>query len=83
MYNVNIIYSASLDKYYVGYTHDIIKRVNQHNLGISTYTSKPNDWVVLYTESYTTRIDASTREKIIKKKKSRVYIKWLIEQQNK
>ena len=75
---VYIIYSSKLDKYYVGHTHDLLIRVEQHNSGISTFTSKANDWVLKYSEPFHSREDAFKREIQIKKKKSRKYIEWLI-----
>ncbi|MBX2907866.1 MAG: GIY-YIG nuclease family protein [Taibaiella sp.] len=77
-YTVYIIYSPLLDKYYTGHTEDIKKRMNEHNSGMSTFTSKTNDWVVKYFESFPTREAAMKREKEIKNKKSRKYIEWLI-----
>jgi putative endonuclease len=75
---VYIIYSAKLSKYYVGYTADIPLRLTQHNTGISTFTAKASDWILKYTEEYNTREVAHQRELEIKRKKSRVYIEWLI-----
>ena len=75
---VYIIFSASLDKYYVGYTSDLEKRLLEHNDGISVYTSKTSDWSLKYSEPYLTRDLAMKREKEIKKKKSRKYVEWLI-----
>jgi putative endonuclease len=74
---VYIIYSPSLDKYYIGYTSDIEKRLQEHNSGISSFTAKANDWVLKYKEEFPDRISAITREKEIKTKKSRKYIEWL------
>ncbi|MBS1774509.1 MAG: GIY-YIG nuclease family protein [Bacteroidetes bacterium] len=73
-----IIYSKKLDRFYVGYTDDIVVRLSQHNNGISTYTSKASDWELMYKEDFTDRESASLREKFIKSKKSRKYIEWLI-----
>jgi len=78
MYFVYIIYSAKLDRYYVGYSENIEIRVEQHNHGISDYTSKAQDWIVRYTEPYKERTDAHKKELEIKRKKSRKYIEWLI-----
>src|SRR5690606_37152636 len=75
---VYIIYSSKLDKYYVGHTHDLLIRVEQHNSGISTFTSIANDWVLKYSEPFHSREDAYKREIQMKKKKSRKYIEWLI-----
>jgi putative endonuclease len=75
---VYIIYSCSLDKYYVGYTTDLEKRLAEHNNGISTFTSKASDWELKLSEPYPSREQAIQKEKQIKKKKSRKYIEWLI-----
>jgi putative endonuclease len=40
MFYLYIIYSAKLDRYYVGYTADIEVRIVQHNSGLSSFTSK-------------------------------------------
>jgi putative endonuclease len=77
-YYVYIIYSGKLDKYYVGYSEDILTRLEQHNGGVSAFTSKANDWRIEYSESFETRQQAHWREKEIKSKKSRKYIEWLI-----
>ena len=44
MFYVYIIYSLELNRYYVGYTSDVIKRLAEHNTGISTFTAKAGDW---------------------------------------
>jgi len=75
---VYIIYSTSLDKYYIGYTSNLEKRLLEHNGGISDYTSKASDWLLKYSESFPSRELAMKREKEIKKKKSRKYLEWLI-----
>jgi putative endonuclease len=78
MYSVYIIYSEKLDRYYVGYTVDIEVRLQQHNSGISDFTSAADDWILKLTEQFATRNEAMDRERAIKKKKSRKYIEWLI-----
>ena len=75
---VYIIYSRSIDRYYVGYTIDLEKRLVEHNSGISSFTSKASDWTLKYSESYPDRESVMIREKEIKNKKSRKYIEWLI-----
>jgi putative endonuclease len=75
---VYIIYSATIDKFYIGYTTDLQKRHEAHNSGISTFTSKAKDWKLKYSEKYETRELAMKREREIKSKKSRKYIEWLI-----
>ena len=77
-YTTYIIYSPILNKYYIGYTENLEVRLEQHNTGISTFTSKANDWRLVYSEQFPTRELAKAREMEIKKKKSRKYIEWLI-----
>lgn len=78
MYSCYILYSCLLDRYYVGHTEDIATRLLQHNNGESNYTSKAKDWELVYEETFSSRTEAHTREREIKKKKSRKYIEWLI-----
>ena len=77
-FTLYIIYSRQIDKYYIGYTSDLEKRMKEHGSGISTYTSKATDWILKYTELFPERGQAMAREKEIKKKKSRSYIEWLV-----
>jgi putative endonuclease len=75
MYFVYILYSTSIDKFYIGQTQDVNNRLREHveykNLGA-------NDWIIKHTEQYNTRSEAMKRETEIKKKKRRSYIEWLI-----
>jgi len=75
---VYIIYSISVDKFYIGYTSDLEKRLSEHNRSISAYTSKASDWSLKYSEPCSSRELAMKREKEIKRKKSRTYIESLI-----
>ncbi|XZF13334.1 GIY-YIG nuclease family protein [Chitinophagaceae bacterium MMS25-I14] len=76
-YYCYIIYSKTRDKYYIGYTEDVDKRITQHNDGISTFTAIAQDWELVYKEMFSTREKAFKREQEIKRKKSRKYIEWL------
>jgi putative endonuclease len=78
MFYLYIIYSFKLDRFYVGHTSDLQQRILHHNSAFSKYTSKANDWVLKYSESFNSREEASKREREIKNKKSRKYIEWLI-----
>ena len=75
---VYIIYSSSLDQYYIGHSENLQDRLFRHNNSGSKATKKINDWKFVYTETYTTKAEAVKRELEIKKKKSRKYIQWLI-----
>jgi putative endonuclease len=75
---VYILYSSSLDSFYVGHTANLEDRLYRHNNSGSKSTKIAKDWRVVYTEQYLTRSEANLRELEIKKKKSRKYIESLI-----
>ncbi|MBM3415426.1 MAG: GIY-YIG nuclease family protein [Bacteroidetes bacterium] len=77
-FTVYIIYSASADEYYIGYTENLEERLYRHNNSGSKATKKANDWRVVYTETFELKSAVVIREYEIKKKKSRKYIEWLI-----
>jgi putative endonuclease len=82
MYTVYIIYSAKLDRFYTGYSESIEKRLQEHKSGLSSFTSKADDWILKYQHNYPSRQEAHKAELLIKSKKSRKYIEWLISMQD-
>ncbi|HTF05557.1 MAG TPA: GIY-YIG nuclease family protein [Bacteroidia bacterium] len=75
---VYILYSKSKDKYYTGQTQNLSERLTFHESGMSPYTSSAQDWMLVYSEEFSTRSEAIKRENEIKRKKSRKYIEWMI-----
>ncbi len=78
MFTVYIIQSLKDSSYYVGQTDNLEKRIKRHNLGKCNYTKKKIPWKLVYKEEFSTRAEAIKREKEIKNKKRKSYIKWLI-----
>ena len=78
MYFVYILFSEKLNKYYIGYTKNIESRLELHNHGRETYTSKGAPWKLVYFENLDSELSAIRREREIKAKKSRRYVEWLI-----
>jgi len=80
MYWVYIIYCQTYDKYYTGYSEYPDLRLIGHNQGInrSTKYGAPH-WVLVYREPFSTRIEAMKREKAIKVRKSKEYIRALVQ----
>jgi putative endonuclease len=78
MFYTYIIYSAKLDRYYVGSCENVSIRLQQHNAGRNQSTRPGMPWRFCYEEPYSTRSEAYAREMAIKKKKSKKYIEWLI-----
>ncbi len=65
-YFVYIIFSSKLNKYYTGFTENIIIRLEQHNAGISTFTSKGIPWEFIYSFEVNSISEARILEKEIK-----------------
>ena len=75
-----ILYSSKLDKYYVGACIDIDRRLYEHNIGHSKFTSTGMPWELKFTKEFETLQEAKVFEQKIKKMKSRKYIEGLIAQ---
>ena len=73
-----ILYSEHIDQYYIGHSENLEDRLYRHNNSGSKATKKINDWKLVYTEVFQSRSEAAKRELEIKRKKSRKYIEWLI-----
>ncbi len=76
-----ILFSAKLNKYYIGACIDMERRLAEHNGGHSTFTSLGIPWELKYKEHFDTLPQAKKREAYIKKMKSRNYIEDLIRKQ--
>ena len=79
---VYILHSQKLDKYYVGACTDLDRRLFEHNLGHSKFTSTGIPWTLVYSEKLENLVLAKQRELKIKKMKSRAYIEDLIRKRN-
>jgi putative endonuclease len=74
-----ILFSEKLNKYYIGACIDMDRRIYEHNIGHSKFTSTGIPWVLVYTKEFETLIEAKEFELKIKKQKSRKYIELLIQ----
>ena len=79
MYHVYIIYNNDHDKFYIGQTNNINRRIIEHNSNTLKYTSKySGEWIVKYTEPFNNRTDAIKRERFLKKQRNKNFYKKLI-----
>ncbi len=78
MFFTYIIYSKSLNKYYIGYTANLEQRLREHINHTKGYTGKASDWNLVYYDSFIEKDAALKREIEIKKWKSRKKIEELI-----
>ena len=74
MFTVYILFSSSIDKYYVGYTNDLERRLTEHKRKKGKYTDGGIPWCLVHQEEYESKSEAMNREKFIKSQKSRQYI---------
>ncbi len=77
-YFVYILYSKSLDLYYIGSSKNPVERLRKHLSNHKGYTSKAKDWKISYTEFFDSKLLAFKREKQLKGWKNRSRIKELI-----
>jgi putative endonuclease len=73
---VYIIYSKILDKFYVGETSDIDKRLVEHKTKFyeTSFTAKAQDWILFFKIVCKSKIQALKIEKHIKSMKIKNYI---------
>ena len=51
---------------YVGYTNDLKKRINLHNIGKGAKFTRGRKWTLIYKEKYKSKKEAISREYYIK-----------------
>ena len=82
MFTVYVLHSPTSDKIYIGFTSDLENRLRSHNIFASKgWTIKFRPWILIYTESFTTKTEAMKREKNLKGAKGRAEIWNMIKQQ--
>lgn len=66
MHYVYVLQSEQNGQFYIGITKDVRQRLNQHNAGLSDYTSKFRPWKLIYFEAYVNEVLARQRESKLK-----------------
>ena len=77
MFYVYVLWSETLQRYYVGSTLNVNNRLHEHNSGESVPTKAGIPWIVVHHEEFHTRSDAVKKEKQIK---ARGIKRYLVEQ---
>ena len=74
MVYVYILYSSSLEKFYVGSTDNVERRIDQHNSGRSNFSSKGIPWKLITRIECKNRSEAMGLEIQIKKRGIKRYL---------
>ena len=76
-FHLYILRSASTGKFYVGHTENLARRILEHNRNRTPSTRNRGPWELVYSEEFSTRSEASQREREIKGMKSHAWIEQL------
>ena len=74
-YYVYIIKSEKDSTYYKGSSDNYLKRFEEHNAGLSQYTSYKKPWRLIYVEKHPDKRSALIRERKLKRCKAD-YFEW-------
>ena len=79
IFTVYILFSTTLNKYYIGYTGQSIQhRLNHHLANHKGFTAKAKDWEVVYTQNFDTKKEAMNEEKRLKALKNKIRLQQFI-----
>ena len=66
MYKVYVLKSINHDKYYIGQTKDLGKRLDWHNSSRARWTKRFQPWVLVHSETFQNRSEAIVKERQLK-----------------
>ena len=77
-YYIYILYSKSKNRYYVGHSDNLLRRIPEHNAARCKATKFGVPWILVFSKSFNSRAEAMKEEYGIKKMKSRKFIERFI-----
>ena len=78
IYWVYVLESLSDKSQYVGSTHDVLHRLDQHNAGLYPATKADRPWRVIHEEECPTRTSAIRRQEFFKTGRGKDFLKRLM-----
>ena len=78
-FHLYILFSMSRDRYYIGHTNNIERRLSEHNSGQTKSTKAGIPREIVYTKEFDSNIEANKVELHLKKMKSKKYIEKFID----
>ncbi|MEK7109135.1 MAG: GIY-YIG nuclease family protein [Patescibacteria group bacterium] len=82
MYFVYILKSQQRKRFYIGCSSDVRNRLIQHNKGFTPSTKPYRPWVLIHTEKFENKLDATKREWYLKHPAGYLEKRAIIEQYN-
>jgi putative endonuclease len=70
-----VLYSKNLDKFYIGCTNDLERRLAEHRRNKTYTTKRMKDWLLVYCEACLSKKDAQDRERQLKTGFGRGYLR--------
>jgi len=80
MHFVYVLLSKKDSQFYIGYTEDILKRVEDHNEGKNESTRARRPLDLLYYEAHTSKEDALRREHYFKTSKGKTTLRLILKE---
>lgn len=77
---VYILRSLSTEKFYVGSTNDLKRRLEEHKEGKSKYTRETGPYELMFSQKYNVISDARKAERWLKAQKSSKFLSKIIEE---
>ena len=78
MFYVYVLLSLKDKKFYIGFTNDLKRRLNEHNSGKNISTKSRIPLKLIYYESHLSKADAERREKYFKTTKGKSALKQML-----
>lgn len=72
-----ILYSTKINKFYVGQTSNIVRRIYEHNMQNSRFTSLGVPWTLIWLKQFSSRIEAIQLERKLKNLSRKRKIKFI------
>jgi putative endonuclease len=75
MFNVYILYSQTVGKFYTGFTSlSLDERLAYHNAKNKSFTNQATDWSIVFSEAFQTKKEAMAFERKIKKRRAKRFL---------
>ncbi|NND16799.1 MAG: GIY-YIG nuclease family protein [Eudoraea sp.] len=80
-YSTYVLYSRIIKKFYVGYTGNLPKRMEQYNMGQAGFTSVGAPWKVIWFKEFNSKLEAINLEQKLKNLTRRRKVKFMLKYQ--